>query len=125
MEKKKRLPDTELSVMQAIWEHGDEISRSDIEGVLAEHAWSANTINTYLTRLCEKGYLESRREGRSNLYRPLVQKQEYLEFESRSTLSRLYDGKLKNFIAALTAERPLAQEEIDELRRHLDQMSQK
>lgn len=72
MDGRKRLPDAELSVMQAVWAHGGEVSRGDIEGALASHGWSVNTINTYLTRLCDKGYLSARREGRSNFYTPLV-----------------------------------------------------
>ena len=50
MDGRKRLPDAELSVMQAVWAHGGEVSRGDIEGALASHGWSVNTINTYLTQ---------------------------------------------------------------------------
>jgi len=94
MDGRKRLPDAELSVMQAVWAHGGEVSRGDIEGALASHSWSVNTINTYLTRLCDKGYLSARREGRSNFYTPLVSQEKYREFDSRSVLQRLYGGSL-------------------------------
>lgn len=123
MEEKKRLPDAELAVMQAVWAQGGEVGRADIEGALASYGWSANTLNTYLTRLCEKGFLTSRREGRNNLYTPLVSRDKYLEFESRSVLKRLYGGSLGSFVAALNAEQPLEQREIDELRQFLDDMS--
>lgn len=123
MDEKKRLPGAELSVMQAVWDVGGEVGRGDIEGALASHGWSANTLNTYLTRLCDKGFLASRREGRNNLYTPLVSRDRYLEFESRSVLKRLYGGSLGSFVAALNAEQPLAQSEIDELRQFLDDMS--
>lgn len=76
-------------------------------------------------RLCDKGYLSARREGRSNFYTPLVSQEKYREFDSRSVLQRLYGGSLGSFVAALTAEKPLAQSEIDELRRYLDEMSGK
>ena len=123
MEDKKRLPDAELAVMQAIWAQEGEVGRGDIEGALASHDWSANTLNTYLTRLCDKGFLSSRREGRNNLYTPLVSKERYREAESRSVLKRLYGGSLGSFVAALNAEQPLEQREIDELRQFLDDMS--
>ena len=123
MEEKKRLPDAELAVMQAVWAVGGEVGRADIEGALASHGWSANTLNTYLMRLCEKGFLTSRREGRNNLYTLLVSRDRYLEFESRSVLKRLYGGSLGSFVAALNAEQPLEQCEIDELRQFLDDMS--
>ena len=128
MDDKKRLPDAELAVMQAIWAGAPEGITAmdylaDLDGALASHGWSANTVNTYLTRLCEKGFLSSRREGRNNLYTPLVSKDRYLEFESRSVLKRLYGGSLGSFVAALNAEQPLEQSEIDELRQFLDDMS--
>ena len=123
MEEKKRLPDAELAVMQAVWAQSSEVGRADIEGALTSHGWSANTLNTYLTRLCEKGFLTSRREGRNNLYTPLVSRDRYLEFESRSVLKRLYGGSLGSFVAALNAEQPLEQREIDELRKFLEDMS--
>ena len=123
MEENKRLPDAELAVMQAVWAVGGEVGRADIEGALASHGWSDNTLNTYRTRLCEKGFLTSRREGRNNLYTPLVSRDRYLEFESRSVLKRLYGGSLGSFVAALNAEQPLEQREIDELRQFLDDMS--
>ena len=45
MDDKKRLPDAELAVMQAIWAVGGEVSRGDLDGALASHGWSANTLN--------------------------------------------------------------------------------
>lgn len=123
MEERKRLPDAELAVMQAIWDKEGEVARADIEGALRAHYWTANTLNTYLARLCEKGFLKSRREGRTNLYTPLVEKERYLEHESRNVLRQLYGGSLGSFVAALNAEKPLEKEEIDELRRFLDEMS--
>ena len=53
MEEKKRLPDAELAVMQAVWAQSGEVGRADIEGALTSHGWSANTLNTYLTRHSE------------------------------------------------------------------------
>lgn len=51
----KHLPDTELAVMKAIWACGEDVSRAEMEPHLAEYRWTANAINTYLSRLAEKG----------------------------------------------------------------------
>ena len=120
MDDKKRLPDAELAVMQAIWAVGGEVSRGDLDGALASHGWSANTVNTYLSRLAEKGFVSVRREGRSNLYTPLVSQEDYLAFDSRAVLDRLY-GSPKNFVAAL-ASRGLERGELEELQALLDQL---
>ena len=48
----RRLPDSELEVMLALWDCGGEASRSQIEEKLSDFHWAVNTINTFLTRLC-------------------------------------------------------------------------
>ncbi len=64
----KRLPDAELEVMKALWELGSDTPRSALEQALAPFSWAGNTINTYLSRLTEKGFLSVHKDGKSNLY---------------------------------------------------------
>lgn len=117
----KRLPDTELEVMKALWNCEGGAARSDLEEALRDRGWAANTINTYLTRLADKGFLSARRLGRSNRYTPLVSREDYLSFDSRSVLSRLYGSSPRNFVAALARD-GLAPGEVDELRALLDEL---
>ena len=42
-----------------------------------------------------------RREGKSNRYTPLISQEDYLAFDSRNVLSRLYGSSPRNFVAAL------------------------
>ena len=121
MEKMRRLPDTELEMMLVLWEAQGEVPRSYFDQRLKEKSWSINTINTYLTRLADKGFLSARRLGRSNRYTPLVSREDYLSFDSRSVLSRLYGSSPRNFVAALARD-GLAPGEVDELRALLDEL---
>ena len=116
----KRLPDTELEVMKALWATGPDTSRAVLEDRLASFGWAANTINTYLARLMDKGFVAARREGRSNLYTPLVEQAEYQAFDSRAVLERLY-GSPRNFVAALARD-GLEQGELEELQALLTQL---
>ena len=117
----KRLPDTELEVMKALWATGPDTPRATLEDRLSPFGWAANTINTYLSRLAEKGFVAVRRAGKSNLYTPLVSREEYLSFDSRAVLDRLY-GSPRNFVAALARE-GFVQGELEELRALLEQLS--
>ena len=117
----KRLPDAELEVMKALWAAGSDVPRAALVDSLAPFGWAANTINTYLTRLADKGFVSARREGKSNLYTPLVGQEEYQAFDSRAVLDRLY-GSPRNFVAALARE-GLARSELEELRTLLEQLS--
>ncbi len=117
----KRLPDTELEVMKALWTTGADTPRALLEERLASFGWAANTINTYLARLAEKGFVAVRREGKSNLYTPLVGCDEYQAFDSRAVLDRLY-GSPRNFVAALARE-GMGRDELEELQALLDQLN--
>ena len=105
----------------AALETEERATRAALERALAPHGWAANTINTYLTRLADKGFLSARRLGRSNRYTPLVSREDYLSFDSRSVLSRLYGSSPRNFVAALARD-GLAPGEVDELRALLDEL---
>ena len=48
----RRLPDSELEVMQIVWDQQPPVSRGDIEMVIKNsHTLAATTILTLLTRL--------------------------------------------------------------------------
>ncbi len=67
----KRLPESELEIMQIIWKEEPPVSRMTVERELRkEHPLAPTTILTLLTRLCDKGFLLLKKEGRSNLYEP-------------------------------------------------------
>ncbi len=125
MERIKRLPDAELSVMLAVWETAREepASRAQIAEKLTAKSWNAVTLNTLLMRLTERGFLEISRNGRANCYRPLVSREEYLAAESRSLLDRLYGSSIKGFVAAMCEEHELTREELDELREYLNSVA--
>lgn len=117
----KRLPDTELEVMKALWATGPDTPRALLEARLAPFGWASNTVNTYLSRLADKGFVAVRREGKSNLYTPLVGQEAYQAFDSRAVLNRLY-GSPRNFVAALARD-GMRQDELEELRTLLDQLN--
>ena len=116
----RRLPDSELELMQIIWQKEPPVSRTEIEAVMKDsHQLAATTILTLLTRLCEKGFLTVEKQGRTNLYTPLISQREYLASESRSLLDKLYGGSIKTFANAL-CDSGISKEELAELRSLLE-----
>ena len=116
----KRLPESELEIMQIIWNETTPVSRMMIESSLNKtHPLAPTTILTLLTRLCEKGFLSLQKEGRTNLYEPLISEKEYLAVESRSFLDRLFHGSVAGFATAL-CDSGIKKEELEELRRLLE-----
>ena len=119
----RRLPDSELELMQAIWHCEPPVSRSDIEANLShERKLAPTTVLTFLTRLCEKGFLRVERHGKTNSYIPLISEKAYLAQESRSILNRLYGGSLKAFATSLV-DGGISKEELESLREMLEEGS--
>ncbi len=116
----RRLPDSELELMQIIWQQQPPVSRACIEQAVCDrHALAPTTILTLLTRLCEKGFLSVEKQGRANLYWPLVSRRDYLASESRSLLEKLYCGSMKTFASAL-CDSGISKEDLQELRSLLE-----
>ena len=117
----KRLPDSELELMMIIWDAGRPMSRNEIEEQLpGERQLSATTILSFLSRLQEKRFVQVRKEGRNNVYEPLVRKEDYLKQESRSIWKRLYQNSVGNFMAALGQGDELTDQDLHELQEFLD-----
>ena len=116
----KRLPDTELEVMQAIWACKSPVARVDIEMLLKDtHPMAMTTLLTILTRLAEKEFIRIEKVSRSARYYPLVSQQEYLAQQSKNFLQRLCGGSVSTFAAAL-CDSGISKEDLAELRELLD-----
>ena len=116
----KRLPDSELEVMQAIWSLEAPVARVDIEEVLKDsYPIAMTTLLTLLTRLSEKGFIRIEKVSRSARYYPLVSQQEYLAQQSKNFLQRLCGGNVSTFATAL-CDSGISKEDLAELRELLD-----
>ena len=118
----KRLPDTELEVMKALWNTGENTPRTVLEAVLEPFGWASNTVNTYLTRLEKKGFVSVARDRRGNRYTALVSQEDYQAFDSQAILTQLY-GTPRNFVAAL-ARTGLDRSDLEQLRSLLDELEE-
>ena len=117
------LPDGELEIMQIVWKCEPPVSRSTIEEALDKQKHLApSTILTFLTRLCDRGFLSVERRGRMNLYTPLVSSRDYLAKESRRMLDRLYGGSVSAFAVSL-CDSGISKEEKAALRKMLEEDS--
>lgn len=116
----RRLPDAELDVMNALWQCTPPVTRTEIEKRLEKrHPMAATTLLTLLARLAQKGFISSQRQDRSNVYTPLVARDEYLAAQSRSFVEKLCGGDIGVFAAALCSS-GLSEEELEKLRSLLE-----
>ena len=114
-----RLPDAELEVMQALWSLGEYPAHTADIAARLNRDWKAPTLLKLLSRLEERGFVRGEKAGRVNLYTPLVEREAYVEEESRSFLERLHGGSLSSLVAALCPDTRLTEEDVAALERIL------
>lgn len=121
----KRLPDSELEIMLAIWQQTPPVLRTDVVKHLDNtKKWTDTTVLTLLSRLVYKGFLAIEKDGKSNLYTPTITKKQYLEIENSSFLSRLHSNSIKSFMTSFVQNTPLSKSDIQELEDILQQMKE-
>lgn len=116
-----RLPDAELSVMQALWRCEPPAGRDALEAILSTtHPMAPTTLLTLLTRLENRGFLSVEKAGRRSVYTPLVSQADYLASQSKTFVEKLFGGSMSAFASAL-CHSGLSREELQELRRLLEE----
>ncbi|WP_130609113.1 BlaI/MecI/CopY family transcriptional regulator [Cohnella abietis] len=111
-----RLSETEMEVMEVIWEVAAPVTVAQLLDIFESKGWKTSTLSTILQRLIEKGFLTKSMSGKVNFYDPTLTLREYKKHETQTFLSRLYNGKAKNLIASLVDDAELSHDDIAELK---------
>lgn len=119
----RRLPESELDIMLAVWAAGEAGTTAPEIGEALEKPLTASALHSYLKRLEEKDYLACVKQGKVNRYTALVSKEDYQAREGRSVLDKLYSSSLKRFTAALYDGGALSRADLDELREFLNDLA--
>ena len=95
----QRLPESELDIMLVLWNGTPPMTRPEIEKVInTKKKLASTTILSLLTRLESKNFVEVTKQGKLNLYTPLVSQSDYQAHESQSVLEKLYGNSLKKSV---------------------------
>ncbi len=116
----KHIPDSELALMMIIWEADGAVSSEHIMQRI-DKDWTKTTVLNLLSRLCSRGFLKCGKEGRCNIYTPLVDKEEYLQSESRSFLKRMYHNSLTKLVASLYDGKSVSKEDLAQLKEFIEE----
>lgn len=118
--------DAELDVLRLLWDVGPATIRALADrlyprGGASEYA----TVQKLLERLEGKGLVSRRAEGRQNVFRAAVQRDELVARRLRDTAEELCDGSLTPLITQLVNAGELSRDELRELRRVVDRAARR
>ncbi len=112
-----RISEAESIVMEALWRAASAQSAEEIIAATAEaQGWQVATVKTLLNRLLKKRAISAERDGRRYLYRPRLQRADYVQEESRGFLDRFHGGRVSALVAHFSRNEKLSRREIDEIR---------
>lgn len=114
-----KITESEWQLMELLWQ-GEKT-----QGQLMEQLgkkWNKNTVHTFLSRLCTKGFAEVDKECSPHVYRALIPREECESQERESFLQRVYRGSVSNMVAAFVKGGELSEEEREELRKLLQDL---
>ena len=95
MTKMKKLPDAELDIMKVVWQLEPPVTSGMMLEGLAHNTkkeWKLQTLHTLLNRLVDRGFLSYERKVREKFFYPLVRKDEYLKFETKSFVENFMEA---------------------------------
>lgn len=87
------LHELESEVMEEIWRRTEATVREVLEALNASAARvrAYTTVMTVMAKLSRKGLLERRREGKTDIYRPVMSREQYLEARAQAEVGALID----------------------------------
>lgn len=115
----KLLSSRQTEIMIAIWDAQRPLKRSEIQQLLTEREWKTPTLNTFLAKLVELGFLRIEHDRRDYVYHPLVSKKEYLALEGQERMKKLYGSSLETALGVLCPIGTATKEQIEALEQYL------
>src|SRR6476620_4084561 len=88
------LHELEAEVMDDVWTRDGEVTVREVMQSLNGGGGKERAYTTYMTilgRLHQKGFVDRRRDGKTDYYRPTYTRQEYADLRARAGVDSLVD----------------------------------
>lgn len=109
MNKKITITEAELVIMKVLWEKGEMTSPE----LLSYLEGNASTLKTLLKRLVEKGAVGTKEvKARTFRYFPIVTEEEYINFERKGFLNRVFDGSREKLLLNFVKEEKISKDDL-------------
>ena len=116
MSSMKKLPDAEFEIMKVVWANEPPITTNMIMEQLGnERKWKAPTVISLMLRLVERGFLRTEKNGKERTYFPLVDREDYLRFETGNFMKQYHENSFLSFVNTLYDGKKLNDHDLEEL----------
>lgn len=112
-----KLPRTEYQVMKFIWSKScSKVASREITNYMSkEFNWLKGTTGKVLSRLVEKGFIKSEKDGRYTIYNILINNDDYIKFETEDFFEFVHNKSLTSIVSTLGESKAISDKDIKEL----------
>jgi BlaI family transcriptional regulator, penicillinase repressor len=116
---KKNLSNLEHLVMDALWKRGPSSSEDIRRALEKRHFMKESTARTILKRLEDKGYVQHRVEGRTNIYSGVEPRESVAARAVRRVIDTLYGGSVEELLVGMVDSEVVDSSELASLARKI------
>lgn len=110
----KSLTRAEEQIMEAVWKINTGFLKDIIEA-LPEPRPHSNTVATIVKILVEKEYVTYEPQGRNNLYKVKILREDYAKKSISSLMKNYFDGSPANIVSHFIKDNKLSVKELENL----------
>lgn len=117
----KRLTPLETLIMNVLWDQSPAPVKRVRERLEAVKPMAYSTVLTMMRILREKGFLSSERQGKADLYRPLVTREDMGRRSLSEVIESFFSGSAEALVSQVLNGQSLSAEELRAIRAKLDE----
>ncbi|MGH7136296.1 MAG: BlaI/MecI/CopY family transcriptional regulator [Pirellulales bacterium] len=115
MSSRHRLADLQLAIMNVLWARGEATVAEVRQSLSPGRKLAHTTVATMLTKLESKGAVAHRSDGRMNIYRPTVERDQVSRTMIADLAERLFAGDVEEMMCHLFDECEISKESLARL----------
>ena len=101
----------ELEILKIIWQQGEATVREVHKAMSKELPIVQNTVQAFLCTMEEKGLVQHRVEGRTFIYRALIEREQTNHRLASRMLQQVFDGAIDQLVQSVfSVKKPTAEE---------------
>ena len=109
----------EMELIQVLWQQKE----ATVEMIQAKlpNRLEGSTIRTLLQIMEDKGYVTHEKQGRANVYRPIIEQQRVQSSAMKHIIQKLFSGSTELLLARLVEDEEIDMDDVARLREKLKQ----
>jgi predicted transcriptional regulator len=124
MKKNQSTPEltkAEYDIMRILWKKGEQSVREIHDALKDTQGWALTTVRTMMDRMANKGLLDKQNFHGVFIFKPLISRPAGLARMVRFFADRVLETDTNNVVAMFSNTTGLTEDEIDELKKLLDE----